>query len=261
MRLLLVNDEMLTAETMKADMEWEKYGISNVDIANSVSSAKEIILNHKIDLILCDIEMPKENGLQLLEWIREEEKDIECIFLTCHASFQYAQRAIKLGCQNYILIPAKYEDIGKEIKKTVCHIREKRQAVKMQEYGKKMYQDKLDITIVRNMQRNSKDMVEEATQFILDNLSSADLTVNLVAEALFLHPVYLNRIFKKEKQISMRQYIIEERMRIAADLIAAKKMSLYAVSEAVGYNCYSSFNVAFRKYYGCAPTQYAEEIE
>lgn len=80
MRLLLVNDEMLTAETMKADMEWEKYGISNVDIANSVSSAKEIILNHKIDLILCDIEMPKENGLQLLEWIREEEKDIECIF-------------------------------------------------------------------------------------------------------------------------------------------------------------------------------------
>lgn len=261
MRLLLVNDEILTAKTMKKEIEWANYGIAEVETANSVSEAKKVIQEKKIDLILCDIEMPKENGLQLLEWIRNEEMEIECIFLTCHASFQYAQRAIELGCQNYILIPAKYEVIGTEILKTVNYIKEKRHSLKMQEYGTKLYQEQVDHAIEMNAQRNPKDMVKEVISYIVDNLSSPDLTVNSVAEYMFLHPVYLNRLFKKEKKIAIRQYIIEERMRMAAKLIEAKKMSLYAIAEAIGYNCYSSFNVSFRKFYGCSPTQYSNEIE
>ena len=52
---------------------------------------------HRVDILLCDIEMPGENGLGLLRWVREQEKEIECIFLTCHAKFAYAQEAIILG--------------------------------------------------------------------------------------------------------------------------------------------------------------------
>ena len=69
--------------------------------------------------MLCDIEMPGENGLALLRWVRENKKDIECVFLTCHASFAYAREAICLGCQDYILIPAKYEEIGEVIQRVV----------------------------------------------------------------------------------------------------------------------------------------------
>ena len=116
MNLLIVNDEQLTAETMKKDMDWASYGISEVYTAYDTEAARACIAEHPVDILLCDIEMPGENGLGLLRWVREQEKEIECIFLTCHAKFAYAQEAISLGCQDYILIPARYEDIGEKIR-------------------------------------------------------------------------------------------------------------------------------------------------
>ena len=89
MNLLIVNDEQLTAETMKKDMDWASYGISEVYTAYDTEAARACIAEHPVDILLCDIEMPGENGLGLLRWVREQEKEIECIFLTCHAKFAY----------------------------------------------------------------------------------------------------------------------------------------------------------------------------
>ena len=112
MKLLIVNDEILTAETMKEEIPWKQYGIDEVYTAYDAEAGKERIQEYDPDIMLCDIEMPGENGLALLRWVRENRKEMECVFLTCHASFAYAREAISLGCQDYILIPAKYEDIG-----------------------------------------------------------------------------------------------------------------------------------------------------
>lgn len=57
--------------------------------------------------------------------------------MTCHASFEYAQAAIELGCVDYIVLPAKYEDILEHVKKTCGRIALKRQNLKYQEYGRK----------------------------------------------------------------------------------------------------------------------------
>lgn len=141
MNLLIVNDEILTAETMRTDIDWKEYGIDQIFTAYDTEMGKACIQEQRIDIMLCDIEMPGENGIALLRWVRENKKEVECIFLTCHASFEYAREALQLGCQNYLLIPARYEDIGKEIYKAV--------------------------------------------------------------EKLYVHPVYLNRIFKKKEGISV----------------------------------------------------------
>ena len=74
MNLLIVNDEQLTAETMKKDMDWASYGISEVYTAYDTEAARACIAEHPVDILLCDIEMPRENGLGLLRWVREQEK-------------------------------------------------------------------------------------------------------------------------------------------------------------------------------------------
>ena len=66
MNLLIVNDEELTAETMKQDMEWERYGIGDVFTAYDAEQAKAVIRSEHIDIMLCDIEMPGDNGLSLI---------------------------------------------------------------------------------------------------------------------------------------------------------------------------------------------------
>ena len=44
--------------------------------------------------MLCDIDMPQGSGLELLEWLRNHEIQIECIFLSSYANFAYAQKAL-----------------------------------------------------------------------------------------------------------------------------------------------------------------------
>lgn len=259
MKLLMVNDEVLTVETMKTDIPWKQYGIDDVFTAYDTEAAKACISANTIDLMLCDIEMPGENGIAMLRWVRENKKEIECIFLTCHASFEYAREAINLGCQDYILIPAKYEDIGAAVLRVINRIKAQHEASRYQEYGKQVVKDKIDHATELLGQKKAEDMVDAAIGYIIENLGSETLSVNEIADKLFIHPVYLNRIFNKEKGISVGQYIIGERMKLAADLIKTKHLSANAIAELVGYKSYSNFNMMFRKYYGCAPSQYHEE--
>jgi YesN/AraC family two-component response regulator len=256
MKLLLVNDAIITVETMKTDIPWEEYGVDEVFTAYDAEEAKTRIRENPIDLMLCDIEMPGENGIDVLRWVRKNQIEIECIFLTCHASFEYAKEAISLGCQEYILIPAMYEDIGEAVLKVVNRIKSQRESVRYQEYGKQAVKEKVDQATEHYGQLKQEELVETAIGYILQDLASETLSVNEVAEKLFLHPVYLNRIFKKLKGVSVGQFIISERMKMAAELLKTQHLSANVVSELVGYKSYANFNMMFKKYYGCAPSQF-----
>ena len=217
MNLLIVNDEQLTAETMKKDMDWASYGISEVYTAYDTEAARACIAEHPVDILLCDIEMPGENGLGLLRWVREQEKEIECIFLTCHAKFAYAQEAIILGCQDYILIPARYEDIGEKIRKVVDRIRGKRDTARYEEYGRQLFQEKIhEGEASESPQRRvqPEETAEEVCRYILKELKNSELNVERIAEEFHFHPAYLNRLFKKEKGVSVGQFLINGRMKL-----------------------------------------------
>jgi YesN/AraC family two-component response regulator len=259
MTLLMVNDEVLTVETMKEDIPWKNYGIDKVYTAYDAEAGKESILNNKIDIMLCDIEMPGENGLALLRWVREHKKDIECIFLTCHASFDYAKEAISLGCQDYILIPAKYDEIGAIIQRVVSRLTQQREAVRYQEYGKYMMKEQVrQVEEHQGKKRTPQEVVEEISGYIIKNLGNEELSVNEMAERFFFHPVYLNRLFKKEKNVSVSQFIINERMKMAVSLLSTGKYNANEVASKVGYAHYTNFYNMFEKCYGCSPTKYQE---
>lgn len=259
MKLLLINDAILTVETMKTDIPWEQYGVEEVFTAYDAEAAKLCIQKNPIDLMLCDIEMPGDNGIAVLRWVRENKKEIECIFLTCHASFEYAKEAIQLGCQDYLLMPAMYEDIGAAVLKVVNRIKDKRESARFQEYGRQAVKEKVELATENFGQKKTEKSVDAAISYIVENLSSETLSLNEVAEKLFIHPAYLNRIFKKEKNITVGQYIITERMKMAADLLKTRNLSANAVSELVGYKSYANFNSMFKKSFGCSPSQYSGE--
>lgn len=261
MILLIVNDEKLTAETMKAEIPWEQYGISQVYTAYDADAGRACILGNEIDIMLCDIEMPGESGLSLLRWVRENEKQIECIFLTCHADFGYAQEAIGLGCQDYILIPAKYEDIGAAIRKVVDRITLQRQESRYQEYGKYMLQEQLrqESDKAAEGKISPEQIVEDVSGAIMKNIQDSELSVDWLAEQFHFHPVYMNRIFKKEKGVSVSQFIINERMKLAAAILETGQLSANEAAEKVGYTHYPNFFNMFKKTYGMSPAKYREE--
>lgn len=124
-RMLLVDDEIHAIEGLKSDLDLGKLGISDLFTAHSSRQAKDIYERESIDIMLCDIEMPKGSGLELLAWVREHHPNTETIFLTSHADFKYAKEAMQLGSIDYLLKPVRVADLEHAIQKAQSVIDQK----------------------------------------------------------------------------------------------------------------------------------------
>ena len=109
MNILIMDDDEYTVETVKAMIDWETIGVDNVFSATTVFSAKQIYEAADLDIMLCDIEMHDETGLDFVEWARKQGSLAEVIFLTSFAEFSYAQKALQLQSMEYVLKPVKYD--------------------------------------------------------------------------------------------------------------------------------------------------------
>ena len=115
MTVLIVDDQINVVSGLVLGIHWDKIGITKVLKAYNAYEAKEQLKKTEADIVLCDIEMPVENGLSLCTYCREQGYSSKFIFLTAHADFMYAKEAIQLGGFDYVLQPASYEEIEKVI--------------------------------------------------------------------------------------------------------------------------------------------------
>lgn len=142
MNILIIDDQIPVVKGLVNGISWTDIAIKDVFEAYNASDAKEIIKHNRIQIILCDIEMPGESGLSLFHWIKDNNYDIECMFLTAHADFAFAQEAIALGGADYILQPARYEVVEKAIVKAEQKIKDRNEIKEFSEFGKALYQNK-----------------------------------------------------------------------------------------------------------------------
>lgn len=262
MNLLIVNDIAIEATTMAADILWADYGIAKVFTAFSANEARSVITANQIDILLCDIEMPHENGLSLIHWLQDNDYDIDCVLLTCHADFEYAREGLSLGCQDYITLPARYEDIAASVLKVCLRRKQHQNEKRLQQYGQNW---------LANQKENHSEsdevgthftpaeIAEKCTNYILDHIGDSDLSVTDVANHVFLNPIYLNRVFKKERGVSINQWIIKERMELASTLLLTTDKTAIDIAYQIGYNNYPYFSTVFKKYFGTTPSQYVKE--
>ena len=122
MTVLLVDDQISILSGLMSGLDWDALGITSVRTAGNAIQAREILEKERIDVLLCDIEMPGENGLSLLRWARRQGMDFVCIFLTSHADFSYAQESIKLGCFDYVVQPAPYQEIEDALLRAIAKV-------------------------------------------------------------------------------------------------------------------------------------------
>ncbi len=260
MNLLLVDDEVVSVQGMLEGVRWERCGIQRVFPAYTVRSARELLLEKHIDLALLDIEMPEENGMDLLRWIRSQEavKDIPCAFLTCHAEFDYARDALQLGCVDYLLKPLEYTHVEELVLKMVSSQQALDRKRQMERYGEQWLHQQMDTAKEHTGTAEDGAVIAEKTaSYILGHLSDK-LSVEDLAFRAHLNPDYLNRVFKKAKGISINKFIINQRMSLAMELMKGG-LSATAAAQEVGYQNYANFVNMFKKVYGKLPSQLGEK--
>lgn len=136
MNLLLVDDDMAAVDGLLSMIDGNKLGLEHIFFAYSIRQAQGILLSNEVEILLCDIEMPNGNGLDLLEWLQDRGRDAVSLLLTSHANFQYAQRAVKLGTLDYLLKPISEEELERALIKAVQRAREKISLTATGEYAR-----------------------------------------------------------------------------------------------------------------------------
>ena len=109
--ILIVDDEYYLVQGVKSSLDWEALGITQIYEAYSAEQARKIYEQYSVDILLADVEMPKESGLALIKWIKENGYHSINLLLTGHADFNYAQSAIGLQVYRYILKPADINEL------------------------------------------------------------------------------------------------------------------------------------------------------
>lgn len=134
MNLLIVDDEIVTTQVLEQQLDRNLLSIDQIFVAYNAAMAREILNERTIDLVICDIEMPQENGIHLLEWAREQEIKTEFVFLTSHEKFEYAYGAVQNGAANYLLKPIDMDKINKALFQVIEKILWKQKIDTVQEY-------------------------------------------------------------------------------------------------------------------------------
>lgn len=101
-----------------------------------------------------------------------------------------------------------------------------------------------------------ESVVDKVKKYIALHLEDDELTRDKIAAQTFLNPDYLSRIFKRETGFSISDYLLQERIRMAAELITKTKMPISQVAGSVGYTNLSHFTTIFKKYMDCSPIEY-----
>jgi len=148
MRCLLIDDDIPTVEALLSIVNWSDYRITEVMTANNIHEAKQIVESGVPDLIICDIEMPRGTGIDMIKWVREQSMDCGFIFLTCHESFEFASTAISYDADSYLVKPLDKQKLEAALYKSIETLRQKRM---LGEYSK------LGMTWLKN-----KDHVEKS---------------------------------------------------------------------------------------------------
>lgn len=104
-KVFLVEDETIVREGLKNNIPWQQYGFEFVGEASDGEMALPMIQKEKPDVLLTDIKMPFMDGLTLSKIVHQEFPDMKIIIISGHDDFEYAQEAISVGVDQYLLKP------------------------------------------------------------------------------------------------------------------------------------------------------------
>ncbi len=153
MNLLIVDDQRSVIDGLRSGIDWFMLHIEKVFTALNTVEARAVLKEENIEIVLCDIEMPMESGMELLRWIKATKRSVYFIFLTSHSDFAYAQEAIKLGAADYVIQPASYEEIENVVKKAVKAVVQEQEQKNIIREGKVFNKQKKQIVsdAIRNL--------------------------------------------------------------------------------------------------------------
>lgn len=226
--ILVVEDEAIIRQGLKILLE-KVIGGYQVKEAKSGEEGLNLFHQRMPHLIITDIRMGGMDGLTFSSRIRQDSKDVPIIILSGHSDFEYARKAMRYGITDYLLKPIN--------------------RVELSETLSKIFKDDEEVNVETSKQFN------KILQYINDNLSQ-EITLKHLADYVYLNPQYIGQLFKSELNQTFTEYITEERLKRAKQLLKGTSLKVYEVAQLSGYKSPKHFMTVFKQEVGTTPVQF-----
>ena len=113
--IIIADDHMMIREGLKQLLELD----GTMKVIAEANDGEECLnlLNKKIhpDILLLDINMPKKNGIEVLEYIKQNKIPVKVLILTVHNEVEYLLKAVDIGIDGYLLKDSSYDELKEAI--------------------------------------------------------------------------------------------------------------------------------------------------
>lgn len=255
--------------------------IAAIGIYNSQIAAKNKTITKNRKTTMFEIEIPIEEGGT--SYINNEEMPIRPDTLICAKPGQLRHSGLPFKCY-YIHIIIREGDLYDRLMdlpnfiKTDQYERYLELFKKLCKYTETVLEDdelilhslilELIHTLIGDSQKrtfrervknSNYEAVEKAMKFIKENLTS-DLSLHAIADHTGFSPVHFHNCFKASTGKTVHEYVEEQRIKKAANLLVTTDRTLTEIAYECGFSSQSYFSFAFKRKMGQTPREYAREI-
>lgn len=220
-KAVICDDEKAALNIIRHFIEARKLPIEIVGTAENGRDAWNLIQSKRPDLVFMDIHMPYMNGFEIISRM----KDSKVIIITAYDSFEYAQRALRLGASDILSKPIEFEQ--------------------------------LDQAIVRAVGWNftGNEAVDTILAYIHEHYQT-QIELDALAELTFCTSGHIARLFKKHMGMTIISYVHKVRIEQSIRMMEEENMAIKEAAEAVGYQNLNHFYKYFRIQTGVTPAAY-----
>ncbi len=203
------------------------------------------IQRHRPDIILSDVMMPEMDGNELCHYLKDmpETASIPFVMLTARLSTEHQIEGFTSGADAYITKPFDFDLLLVRI------------ANLLHSHGSQQHKIEPQIT-EEKITSVDQQLVDKATAYVEKNLDNANLSVEMMSEALGMSRVHLYKRLLSITGNTPSEFIRIIRLKHAARLLREGQLNVSEVAYKVGFNLPRYFSRYFKEYYGIGPSQY-----
>lgn len=398
LKVIIIDDESMTRQGLIDFVPWEEHGFEIYGEAEDGQEGLELAKRVHPDLAICDIRMPKMDGITFAEHLREIVPECRLIFLSGYSDKEYLKSAIRLNAMDYLEKPVNMQELSalllkvrEDFSSEISRLNRKnklkskmdlshqyllntmiKRIIDDEEYDQKQFADLLqhmnidfpfnrqyravviegkqehpyqalknslehlqemqkmamlvaekddDLVIVHTDEvstlrlkkiydellaeeeaifeagigrsidcledlelsyHDAKEAIDwfgykypnelvfddgsgttnsairDTERFINENYDEK-ITIQDIADEVYLTPQYLCKVFKDETGTTINNYITDLRMEKAKDLLMNRNLKLYEIAAKVGYRDPNYFTRVFKRYFKMSPSEYREK--
>ncbi len=233
-RVIIVDDDPWSREDIKASFAFEQQGFEVIGEYGDADSGLAAILRTSPDLVVSDIRMGANSGLDMLRRLRENRVSSLFVLVSGYDDFSYVQEAFRYQAFYYLLKPLDDE----KPRQLLLRIR-----------------GELAQRGAAGDRAHGEDTFGRALQYVDDHLEE-NFSLEEMANALYLNKHYLSDLFTKKLGQTFTQYKNAQRVDMAAQMIRNGDLRMLDVAERAGFDSASHFCKVFKRVLGVTPYQY-----